>query len=160
MAGTLRVMIAYSNWSRWEVLLYKLFVLFAGLVNFYVGYEYMNGKYKISKGFFVSKELQLRDLTYLYVFGNVELFFEMFRRLGDFDQTNDLKYAYRFTDESENERKAIADLEFKGIEGEVLQEEINDAIFVKMASLKKLTAKMSKKSEKSDRSRKNKKKRT
>ena len=75
MVGTLRVMIAYCNWSRWEIILYKLLVLFAGLVNFYVGYEYMNGKYKISKGFFVALETQLRDLTYLYVFGNVELFF-------------------------------------------------------------------------------------
>ena len=71
MVGTLRVMIAYCNWSRWEIVLYKLLVLFAGLINFYVGYEYMNGKYKISKGFFISLETQLRDLTYLYVFGNV-----------------------------------------------------------------------------------------
>ena len=69
----------------------------------------MNGKYKITKGFFISIETQLKDLTYLYVFGNVELFFEMFRRLGDFDQTNELKCAYKFKDQADDEKKAIAD---------------------------------------------------
>lgn len=108
-------MIAYGNWSRWEVIVYKLSVLFAGLVNFYVGFEYMNGKYKVTKGFYISLETQLKDLTYLYVFGNVELFFEMFRRLSDFDQTNEIKFQYQFKDAADEEKKAMAESELKDI---------------------------------------------
>ncbi len=74
-SGSLRVMIVYVDWSRWEVILYKLTVMFCGLIFFYVGFEYMNGKYKISQGFLTEFENTLKELTYLYVFGNVELFF-------------------------------------------------------------------------------------
>lgn len=102
-------MIAYGNWAKWEVIVYKLIVVFAGLVNFYVGFEYMNGKYKVTKGYYIALEAQLKDLTYLYVFGNMELFFEMFRRLSDFDQTNELKYEYKFKDAADEEKKALAE---------------------------------------------------
>jgi hypothetical protein len=67
-------------------------VLFCALVFFYVGFEYMNGKYKISQGYYVELELTLRDLIYLYVFGIVECLFEMYRKLSSFDQTDELKY--------------------------------------------------------------------
>ena len=137
MLGTLRVMIAHCNWSRIEIIFYKLVVLFCALVYFYIGYEYMNGKYKISGGFYVSLETQLKDLTYLYVFGNVELFFEMYRRLGDFDQTNELRYEYKFKDQADEERKAIAEREFNSIEDDAMEEELHDLIAIKCISLKR-----------------------
>ena len=61
----------------------------------------MNGAYKVTMGFLVEKELQLRDLTYLFVFGNVELAFMYYRQMSNFDQTNDIKYAYSFMDREE-----------------------------------------------------------
>ena len=70
-SGYLRVLIAYSYWSRWQIIVYKIGVLICGLIFFFIGFEYMNGKYKFTKGFLVDKETTLKDLTYLYVFGNV-----------------------------------------------------------------------------------------
>lgn len=138
-------MIAYGNWAKWEVIVYKLIVVFAGLVNFYVGFEYMNGKYKVTKGYYIALEAQLKDLTYLYVFGNMELFFEMFRRLSDFDQTNELKYEYKFKDAADEEKKALAEEQLKDIEQEMVQEDAFEALAVEIASMKKLESKMSKK---------------
>jgi hypothetical protein len=92
LMGMLRVMIAYCKWSKCEVILFKLLVLACGLVYFYVGFEYMNGKYKITKGHYIAMEEKLRDLVYLYVFGVLECMFEMYRRLSKFDQTDELKY--------------------------------------------------------------------
>lgn len=53
LGGSLRVMIKHVKWSRWEIVLYKLVLLFSGLILFYVGFEYMNGKYKISSGYLI-----------------------------------------------------------------------------------------------------------
>lgn len=39
-------------------------------------------------------------MVLLYVFGIVELFFENYRRLSYFDQTEDLKFEFLFQDES------------------------------------------------------------
>ena len=81
MSGYLRVSIKYSYWSKWEVIFYKSSVLICGLIMFYTGFKYMNGAYKFTSGFLASAEVKLRELTYLYVFGVVELFFELFRKL-------------------------------------------------------------------------------
>lgn len=40
-------------------------------------------------------------MTYLYVFGVVQLCFEYYRRLSYFDQTEELKCEYQFKDQSE-----------------------------------------------------------
>jgi hypothetical protein len=98
--GNLRVMLVYVKWRRWEVIIYKLVVLTCGIISFLIGFEYMMGKYKIFQGYylFVSLEVKLRELSYLFVFGAVELFFEMFRKLSEFDQTFDLKYEYTLED--------------------------------------------------------------
>ena len=94
--GFLKVMIAYAEWSRWEVIFYKISVMACGLTFFYVGFSYMNGGYKITSGFIVQIEWKFRDLVYLFVFGVEELYFEFYRRLSYFDQTEELKYEYTF----------------------------------------------------------------
>ena len=63
-----------------------------GLIFFYVGFTYMNGGYKITDGYLMEAEGRFRDMTYLYVFGVVEVCFEFYKRLSYFDQTEDLKY--------------------------------------------------------------------
>ena len=52
----------------------------------------------------------------------------MYRRLSDFDQTSNLKYEYRFEDQSEEEGKIIKGMEFGDLERQVLQEEIQDVL--------------------------------
>jgi hypothetical protein len=49
-------MIAYLDWSKRKILLYKLSVLASGLIFFYVGFTYMRGGYKITHGRFSSVE--------------------------------------------------------------------------------------------------------
>lgn len=95
-AGSLRVMIAYEKWERWKIVLYKLAVMTCGLIFFYVGFTYMNGAYKITKGYLPEVEETVKNVVYLYVFGNVDLFFEYYRRISEFDQTKELRYVYQF----------------------------------------------------------------
>jgi hypothetical protein len=90
--GALRVMIAYGKCARWEIISYKLSVMSCGLIFFYVGFTYMNGGYKVTDGYLIEAEGRFRDMTYLYVFGVVEVCFEFYKRLSYFDQTEDLKY--------------------------------------------------------------------
>lgn len=100
-------MIAYEKWERWKVVLYKLAVLFCGLIFFYVGFTYMKGGYKITKGYLPAVEETVKNVIYLYVFGNVDLFFEYYRRISDFDQTNELRYDYQLRSEAEEHRDNI-----------------------------------------------------
>jgi TctA family transporter len=91
-------MIAYEKWSKWKVIVYKVAVLGCGLIFFYVGVDYMNGAYKLTMGYFPTIEAIIKNMVYLYVFGNTELFFMMYRKLSSFDQTEELKYVYQFQD--------------------------------------------------------------
>lgn len=74
-AGYLRVLVAYGDLARWEVISYKLVVMICGLIFFYIGYDYMMGTYKVTNGFLVELEATIKDMIYLYVFGAVEMFF-------------------------------------------------------------------------------------
>lgn len=75
--------------------------MICGLIFFYVGFDYMNGSYKITHGYLIKIENTIKDMTYLYVFGIVEMFFEFYRRLSYFDQTEQLSYDYQFLTQSE-----------------------------------------------------------
>lgn len=52
-AGSLRVNIAFANWSRWEVIAYKIVTMSCGLIFFYIGFTFMNGGYKITRGYLI-----------------------------------------------------------------------------------------------------------
>ena len=47
-SGYLRVLILYSNWTRWQVVLYKISIMFCAFIFFYIGFKYMTGVYKFS----------------------------------------------------------------------------------------------------------------
>ena len=96
--GNLRVMLVYVKWKRWEVILYKVAVIVCGLVSFYIGFEFMRGKYKITGGYVVALEKKLKELVLLMVFANVDFFFELFKKLSEFDQTGALKFEYLLED--------------------------------------------------------------
>ena len=115
MTGYLRVLIVYCYWKRWQIIFFKFSVLVSGLIFFYIGFVYLKGGYKITKGYLISLEIQLKDLSTLYVFGLVELFFEFYRKLSQFDQTDDLKYEYFFSDTSKDVDKRIAEVEMKNL---------------------------------------------
>lgn len=53
LAGNFRVMIAHAAWSRFEVITSKIILIICAFVFFYVGFTYMNGRYKITQGFLV-----------------------------------------------------------------------------------------------------------
>lgn len=54
-------------------------------------------------------------MTLLYVFGVVEQFFECYRRLSYFDQTEDLQYEYQFQAQSERDDKRLAEFEMDNL---------------------------------------------
>jgi hypothetical protein len=114
--GSLRVMIAYERWARWKVVLYKLACMSCGLIFFYVGFTYMNGAYKVTKGYLPQVEETVKNVVYLYVFGNVDLFFEYYRRISEFDQTDQLKYEYQLRSEEEQQRDRIIGVEMRNFE--------------------------------------------
>jgi hypothetical protein len=58
----------------------------------------MNGAYKISQGYYTELESLLKNLTYLFVFGMLEFFFELYRKLSQFDQTDQLRFVYKLAD--------------------------------------------------------------
>lgn len=80
-------MIAYEKMSKWRVIAFKLSVLSCGLIFFYIGVVYMRGGYKITSGYLPEVEEIVKNIVYLYVFGNTDLFFEYYRKISEFDQT-------------------------------------------------------------------------
>lgn len=71
IGGYLRVMVARAKYAPWEIVVTKLVFVVSGLVFFYIGFQYMNGAYKITGGFLTEFEYRFRDMVYLYVFGCV-----------------------------------------------------------------------------------------
>jgi len=63
----------------------------------------MNGAYKITQGYYVGVEQKLRDLVLLFVFGSVEMFFEAYRKLTNYDQTDRLLNKYQFQEKVDEE---------------------------------------------------------
>ena len=108
-------MIVYAEWSRWQIICYKLCIALIGLIAFYIGFEYMNGAYKISEGYFVEMETTLKDLSLLFVFGIVELMFELFKKVSQFDQTDSLKFVYAFADRNELAEEEIAEAQMDSL---------------------------------------------
>ena len=51
LTGNLRVHLIYVKWKSWQILLFKVAIVASGLMNFYIGFKYLNGAYKITKGF-------------------------------------------------------------------------------------------------------------
>ena len=60
-------------------------------------------------------------MTYLYVFGMVEVCFSYYRRLSYFDQTEELKSAYQFMDIAVKNDELIVEAEYENIKQESLQ---------------------------------------
>lgn len=54
---------------------YKFTVLFCALVFFYIGFDFMRGGYKITGGYLTDMENTVKNMTYLYIFAEVEFFF-------------------------------------------------------------------------------------
>ena len=50
LTGNLRVYFAYVKWKSWQILMYKAAIIISGLLNFYIGFKYLNGAYKITRG--------------------------------------------------------------------------------------------------------------
>ena len=67
--------------TKWQVLLYKIFALASALLFFYVGFTFMRGAYKITRGHLKEKEDAFKNVIYLYVFGLCELFFNFYKKL-------------------------------------------------------------------------------
>ena len=75
ICGSTRVLMAYCQLNKWEVILFKFVMTCCGMMYFYIGYEFMTGKYKFSKGALLEMEIQAKDLLYLYLFAVMEMFF-------------------------------------------------------------------------------------
>lgn len=96
----------------------------------------MRGGYKITSGYLPEVEEIVKNIVYLYVFGNTDLFFEYYRKISEFDQTEQLRYEYQFEDGHDKKEKKIVEIQLKNYEAHVMREEVDDRIFTKLKSLK------------------------
>ena len=95
---------------------------------FYIGFQYMNGAYKITEGYFIEMESTLKDLSLLFVFGIVELMFQLFKRMSHFDQTDNFKYVYSFDDQYVAEKQKAIEAQMANMKQMALREELQDLI--------------------------------
>ena len=54
-------------------------------------------------------------LSLLFVFGIVELMFELFKKVSQFDQTDSLKFVYAFADRNELAEEEIAEAQMDSL---------------------------------------------
>jgi hypothetical protein len=93
--GNFRIMMLSVKWSKWRVILFKLVLLADSTVIFEIAAYYMSNDYKYTKGVDTELDSQIKDFVLLYIFGLFALFVELYSKMCDIDQTNELKFDYQ-----------------------------------------------------------------
>jgi hypothetical protein len=99
--GNFRVMMLLVKWSKWRVILYKLILLADSALFFEIGAYYLSVNYYYTGGADSTLDGQVKDFVLLYIFGLFAVFVEMYSKICDIDQTNDLKYCYELKEMEE-----------------------------------------------------------
>lgn len=99
--GNFRVMMLMVKWSKWRVILYKLILLADSALFFEIGAYYLSVNFLYTGGVDSTLDGQVKDFVLLYIFGLFAVFVEMYSKICDIDQTNDLKYVYELKEMEE-----------------------------------------------------------
>jgi hypothetical protein len=93
--GNFRIMMLSVKWSKWKVILFKLVLLADSAVFFLIGSHYMSVNYQYTGGASADLDGKVKDFVLLYIFGLFALFVEMYAKICDIDQTNELRFEYQ-----------------------------------------------------------------
>ena len=93
--GNFRIMMLSVQWSRWKVILFKLVLLADSAVFFEIGAYYMSVNYQYTGGSSPDLDGKVKDFVLLYIFGLFALFVEMYTKMCEIDQTNELRFDYQ-----------------------------------------------------------------
>jgi hypothetical protein len=88
--GTIRVIIKFANFSRWQNLGFKLFFFIGAICYFIIGFYIMYTDSKLTGGMNSVKDAAYKDFTLLYVFSGMALFKECCKLHNRFDSTDKL----------------------------------------------------------------------
>ena len=99
--GNFRVMMLLVKWSKWRVILFKLILLADSALFFEIGAYYLSVNFYYTGGVNPTLDGQVKDFVLLYIFGLFAVFVEMYSKICDIDQTNDLKYCYELKEMEE-----------------------------------------------------------
>ena len=102
--GNFRVMMLLVKWSKWRVILYKLILLADSAVFFEIGAYYLSSNFLYTGGVDTTLDGKVKDFVLLYIFGLFAVFVEMYSKICDIDQTNDLKYCYELKEMEESKK--------------------------------------------------------
>ena len=53
MTGYLRVAVYFFQWPKWKIIVYKIMLTSCGMVFFYIGFRFLRGQYKVTRGMMV-----------------------------------------------------------------------------------------------------------
>jgi hypothetical protein len=74
LSGTIRVIIKWANFKRWQNIIFKLSLFLSGLCYFMIGFYIMYINYLPSKGMLPAIDASFKDFSLLYVFGSLSLY--------------------------------------------------------------------------------------
>ena len=117
--GNFRIMMLYVNWSKWRVILFKLVLLADSALFFEIGAYYLSVNFLYTGGTNPTLDGQVKDFVLLYIFGLFAVFVEMYSKICDIDQTNDLKFCYELKEMEEKKKIERIRKSVMGISAEV-----------------------------------------
>lgn len=96
--GNWRMILAYCRYSRWQVIVSKISLLFGCFAYLILAAHFMRNAFS---GIPISEEQQepLKEFFFLYIFGLFTLYLEIFAKMSDLDGTSDLNYYYQIENE-------------------------------------------------------------
>jgi hypothetical protein len=74
LSGTVRVIIKWANFKRWQNITFKVCLFMSGMCYFMIGFQIMYFNYQPSKGMLPSVDTSFKDFSLLYVFGSLSLY--------------------------------------------------------------------------------------
>jgi hypothetical protein len=95
LSGTVRVIIKWANFKKWQNIIFKVSLFISGLCYFMIGFYIMFINYLPSKGLSPVIDASFKDFSLMYVFGSLNLYKQFVNLHNSFDQTDKLKYDYK-----------------------------------------------------------------
>lgn len=101
-SAMVRVMLVRLDWSKWQLIVFKLHLLCNGLMFFICGVYFILVDFTYTSHMLKYFDDKVHDFMVLLIFSMFGWCYELYRKTTDLDYTGDLKFVYKIKNVDEN----------------------------------------------------------
>jgi hypothetical protein len=101
----LRVMLVRMEWTKWQIIAFKLSVMVNCLLYFVSGAYFIYVDFTYTNKMIPAFDAKVHDFMLLYMFAMFSWLYELYSKMTDLDYTGDFKYVYQIKKVDQNRGK-------------------------------------------------------